>query len=194
LFLTNALKIMKTAQELRSGNVIMVGNDPLVVQKAEYNKSGRNAAVVKMKLKNLLSGTASEAVYKADDKFEVVQLERKEVTYSYFADPMYVFMDAEYNQYDIEAENMTDALKYLEDGMPCEVVFYNDKAISVELPTSVVREVTYTEPAVKGDTSGKVMKPARITTGFELQVPAFVEIGDKIEIDTRTDEYRNRVK
>jgi elongation factor P len=185
---------MKIAQELRSGNVIMVGNDPLVVQKAEYNKSGRNSAVVKMKLKNLLSGSASEAVYKADDKFEVVQLERKEVTYSYFADPMYVFMDAEYNQYDIEAENMTDALKYLEDGMPCEVVFYNDKAISVELPTSVVREVTYTEPAVKGDTSGKVMKPARITTGFELQVPAFVEIGDKIEIDTRTDEYRNRVK
>ncbi|MDR3053881.1 MAG: elongation factor P [Zoogloeaceae bacterium] len=185
---------MKTAQELRSGNVIMVGNDPLVVQKAEYNKSGRNSAVVKMKLKNLLSGSASEAVYKADDKFEVVQLERKEVSYSYFADPMYVFMDAEYNQFDIEAENMTDALKYLEDGMPCEVVFYNDKAISVELPTSVVREVTYTEPAVKGDTSGKVMKPARINTGFELPVPAFVEIGDKIEIDTRTDEYRNRVK
>ncbi|GHT93160.1 elongation factor P [Betaproteobacteria bacterium] len=185
---------MKTAQELRSGNVIMVGNDPLVVQKAEYNKSGRNSAVVKMKLKNLLSGSASEAVYKADDKFEVVQLERKEVSYSYFADPMYVFMDADYNQFDIEAENMTDALKYLVDGMPCEVVFYNDKAISVELPTSVVREVTYTEPAVKGDTSGKVMKPARISTGFELPVPAFVEIGDKIEIDTRTDEYRNRVK
>ncbi|MCX8145516.1 MAG: elongation factor P [Azovibrio sp.] len=185
---------MKTAQELRSGNVIMVGNDPLVVQKAEYNKSGRNAAVVKMKLKNLLTGAASESVYKADDKFEVVVLERKEVTYSYFADPMYVFMDAEYNQYEVEAENMTDALKYLEDGMACEVVFYNDKAISVELPNSVVREVTYTEPAVKGDTSGKVMKPAKISTGFELMVPAFVEIGDKIEIDTRTDEYRNRVK
>ena len=185
---------MKTAQELRSGNVIMVGNDPLVVQKAEYNKSGRNAAVVKMKLKNLLTGAPSEAVYKADDKFEVVTLERKEVTYSYFADPMYVFMDADYEQYEVEAENMTDALKYLEDGLQCEVVFYNGKAISVDLPTTVVREVTYTEPAVKGDTSGNVMKPAKIATGFELPVPAFVEIGDKIEIDTRTDEYRNRVK
>lgn len=185
---------MKTAQELRSGNVIMVGNDPLVVQKAEYNKSGRNAAVVKMKLKNLLTAAPSESVYKADDKFELVVLERKEVTYSYFADPMYVFMDAEYNQYEVEAENMTDALKYLEDGLACEVVFYNGKAISVELPNSVVREVTYTEPAVKGDTSGKVLKPAKIGTGFELMVPAFVEIGDKIEIDTRTDEYRNRVK
>jgi len=185
---------MKTAQELRSGNVIMVGSDALVVQKTEYSKSGRNASVVKMKLKNLLSGAASEAVYRADDKFEVVVLEKKEVTYSYFADPMYVFMDAEYNQFEVEAENMVDALKYLEDGLACEVVFYNGKAISVELPNSVVREVVYTEPAVKGDTSGKVLKPARLATGFELPVPAFIGIGDKIEIDTRTDEYKSRAK
>ena len=186
---------MKTAQELRAGNVIMVGNDPLVVQKAEYNKSGRNAAVVKLKMKNLLTGSGSEAVYKADEKFEVVVLERKEVTYSYFADPMYVFMDAEYNQYEVEADNLGDMLKYLEDGMACEVVFYEGKAISVNMPSSVVREVEYTEPAVKGDTSGKVMKPARIKpTGIEISVPAFVEIGDKIEIDTATGEYRNRVK
>ena len=123
---------MKTAQELRAGNVVMVGADPLVVQKTEYNKSGRNAAVVKIKFKNLLTGANSETVYKADDKFEQVMLDRK--------------------------------------------------------------EVTYTEPAVKGDTSGKVMKPAKISTGFELPVPLFVDIGDKIEIDTRTDEYRNRVK
>lgn len=185
---------MKTAQELRAGNVFMVGNDPLVVLKAEYNKSGRNAAVVKMKMKNLLTGAPSETVYRADDKFEVVQLERKEVSYSYFADPMYVFMDGEYNQYEIEADAMEDALHYLEDGMPCEVVFYDGKAISAELPNALVREVVYTEPAVKGDTSGKVMKPARLSTGFELPVPAFVEIGDKIEIDTRTNEYRARVK
>ena len=185
---------MKTAQELRAGNVFMVGNDAMVVLKAEYSKSGRNASVVKMKMKNLLTGAPSETVYRADDKFDVVQLDRKEVTYSYFADPMYVFMDAEFNQYEIEAEFMADALVYLEDGMPCEVVFYNGKPISVELPISLVREVVYTEPAVKGDTSGKVMKPARLATGFELPVPAFVEIGDKIEIDTRSDEYRNRVK
>ena len=185
---------MKTVQELRSGNVVMVGSDPLVVQKAEYNKSGRSSAVVKMKFKNLLTGAPSESVYKADDKFEVVVLEQKDVTFSYFADPMYVFMDADYEQYEVESDNMTDALKYLEDGLQCQVVFYNGKAISVELPNSVVREVVYTEPAVKGDTSGKVMKPAKISTGFELPVPAFVEIGDKIEIDTRTDEYKNRVK
>ena len=111
---------MKTAQELRAGNVIMIGNDPMVVVKAEYNKSGRNAAVVKTKLKNLLTGTGAEPVFKADEKFDVIVLEKKEVTYSYFADPMYVFMDAEYNQYEIEPDTMTDALKYLEDAMPCE--------------------------------------------------------------------------
>jgi elongation factor P len=185
---------MKNAQELRAGNVIMVGKDPLVVLKTEYNKSGRNAAVVKMKLKNLLTESGTEAVYKADEKFEVVQLDRKECTYSYFADPMYVFMDTEYNQYEVEADGMGDALNYLEEGMPVEVVFYDGKAISVELPTMLVREIIYTEPAVRGDTSGKVMKPAKINTGWELPVPLFCEIGDKIEIDTRTAEYRSRVR
>ena len=184
---------MKTAQELRVGNVVMIGTDPMVVQKAEYNKSGRNSAVVKMKFKNLLTTGNTESVYKADDKFEVVQLERREVTFSYFADPMYVFMDSDYNQYEVEQESLGDALNYLEDGMPCEVVFYDDKAISVDLPTTLVREITYTEPAVKGDTSsGKVLKTAKLATGMELQVPLFCAIGDKIEIDTRTGEYKSR--
>jgi len=185
---------MKTAQEVRVGNVIMVGADPMVVLKADYNKSGRNSAVVKMKLKNLLTEAPNESIYRADDKFDVVVLEKKEVTYSYFADPMYVFMDAEYNQFEVEAENMEDALHYLETGMECGVRFYEGKPISVDIPNSVVREITYTEPAVKGDTSGKVMKPAKISTGFELPVPLFCSTGDKIEIDTRTGEYRNRVK
>ena len=184
---------MKIAQELRVGNVFMIGSDPMVVQKAEYNKSGRNAAVVKMKYKNLLTEAPGESVFKADDKFEVVVLERRECTYSYFADPMYVFMDTEYNQYEGEKDSMGDSLNYLEDGMVVEVVFYNDKAISVEMPTTLVREIIYTEPAVKGDTSsGKVLKGAKINTGFELQVPLFCNIGDKIEIDTRTGEYRSR--
>ncbi|HLT99687.1 MAG TPA: elongation factor P [Burkholderiaceae bacterium] len=183
---------MKTAQELRVGNVVMVGNEPLVIQKNEYNKSGRNAAVSKLKFKNLLTGSASESVYKADEKFEVVLLDRKECTYSYYADPMYVFMDEEYNQYEVEADNMGDALNYLEEGMPVEVVFYEGRAISIELPTTVVRTIEYTEPAVKGDTSGKVLKPAKLSTGFEVSVPLFCNIGDKIEIDTRTGEYRSR--
>lgn len=187
---------MKTAQEIRAGNVIMVGTEPMIVLKAEYNKSGRNAAVVKMKMKNLLTGQAQETVYKADDKFEQVILEKKNATYSYFADPMYVFMDEEYNQYEVEKENLGEALHFMEEGMEdiCEVVFYNGKAISVELPTLIVREVAYTEPAAKGDTSGKVMKTARLNNGYELQVAAFIDIGEKIEIDSRTGEFRARAK
>ncbi|MBI5334348.1 MAG: elongation factor P [Burkholderiales bacterium] len=184
---------MKLAQEIRAGNVIMQGKDPMVVLKTEYSRGGRGAATVRMKMKNLLNGAGAEVVFKADDKMDQIVLEKKECTYSYFADPMYAFMDAEYNQFEVEAENMGDAVNYLQDGMEVEVVFYEGKAISVELPTTVVREIE-TEPAVKGDTSGKVMKPARIVgTGFEIQVPLFVESGDKIEIDTRTHEYKKRV-
>ncbi len=184
---------MKFAQEIRPGNVIMLGNDPMVVQKADFSKSGRNASVVKMKMRNLLTGTPSESVYRADEKFDLVLLERKEVTYSYYADPMYVFVDGEFNQFEIEKENMGEALNYLEDGMHCEVVLYQERAISVELPQSVEREIQYTEPAVRGDTSGKVLKPAKLRTDFTVQVPLFCATGDKIEIDTRTGEYRRRV-
>jgi elongation factor P len=185
---------MKIAQEIRAGNVIMVGKDPMVVLKAEFSKSGRNASVVKMKLKNLLSNGGTETVYRADEKFDVVQLERKEVTYSYFSEPSYVFMDAEFNQFEVDKENMGDALNYLEDGMACEVTLYEGRPISVEIPQTLVREIIYTEPAVRGDTSGKVLKPAKLSTGFEIPVPLFCATGDKIEIDTRTGEYRSRTK
>ncbi len=184
---------MKIAQEIRAGNVIMHGKDPMIVLRTEYARGGRGAATVRMKLKGLLGNIGTEVVFKADDKMDQVILDHKECTYSYFADPMYVFMDADFNQYEVEAENMGDALNYLEDGMAVEVVFYDDKAISVELPTSVERQITWTEPAVKGDTSGKVLKPAKIATGFEIPVPLFVSQGDRIEIDTRTGEYRKRV-
>jgi elongation factor P len=184
---------MKTAQEIRAGNVIMQGKDPMVVLKTEYSRGGRNSATVRMKLKSLLNNSGTEVVFKADDKMDPIVLEKKECTYSYFADPMYSFMDAEYNPVEIESENMGDAVQYLEDGMPVEVTFYDGKAISVELPTTVVREIAETEPAVKGDTSGKVLKSARLATGMEIPVPLFVAQGDKIEIDTRTHEYKKRV-
>ncbi|SNS71785.1 elongation factor P [Noviherbaspirillum humi] len=172
----------------------MVDGKPFIVLRSDVNGSSRTGFTYKWKMKNLLTGAPLENVFRGDDKFDVVVLEKKPVTFSYFADPLYVFMDEEYNQYEIEKENLGDALNYLEDGMACEAVFYDGKAISVELPTTIVREVTYTEPAVKGDTSGKVLKPAKLSTGFEIPVPLFVDIGDKIEIDTRTGEYRSRSK
>jgi elongation factor P len=185
---------MKPAKEIRVGNIIMVDAKPFIVLRSDVNGSSRTGFTYKWKMKNLLTNAPLENVFRGDDKFDVVVLDKKPVTYSYFADPLYVFMDEEYNQYEIEEENLGDAINYLKDGMECEAVFYDGKAISVELPNSVTREIIYTEPAVKGDTSGKVMKPAKLSTGFELPVPLFVDIGDKIEIDTRTDEYKARVK
>lgn len=188
---------MKEAQAFREGNVIKLNGEALVILKLDYNKSGtgrRCTPVVKMKFKNLLNNNVSEQVFKPDDKLELIILDRKDCQFSYFADPMYVFMDEEFNQYEIEKDNLGPLIKYIEDGMPeaCEVTFYDGKPISVELPNTIVREVAYTEPAARGDTSGKVTKTARLNSGHELQVAAFIEIGDKIEIDTRTNEFKKR--
>jgi elongation factor P len=147
-----------------------------------------------LKLKHVLLDSGTEQTFKGEDKMEVIVLERLDCTYSYFSDPMYVFMDADYNQYDVEADNLGDAAAYIIDGMEetCQVTFYEGKAISVELPTHIVREVIYTEPSARGDTSGKVMKPATITGGGTVTVADFVKVGDKIEIDTRTGEFKKR--
>lgn len=187
---------MKTAQEFRSGQVMDINGQPWVVLKAEFNKSGRNASVMKMKLKNLLTGSSQESVFKADDKFDAIILERRQVTYSYFADPLYVFMDEEYNPVEVEKENLGDAVHFITDGMTeqCEATFYDGKAISIEMPVTIVRTVAYTEPSARGDTSGKVMKLAKLENGFELQVADFIKIGEAIEIDSRTGEFKCRAK
>lgn len=180
---------MKTAQELRVGNVVMINNTPMVILKSEYSKGGRGASTVKLKMKNLLSNGGTETVYRADDRFEDIILDKKEVSYSYFGDPLYVWMDDEYNQYEVEAEVMEDVLKYLEDGMKAEVVLYNGRPISIELPTILVREVVYTEPAVKGEyfrqsheTCQTGYRPHRSCSGFRQH-----RRQDRNR--TRTDEY-----
>lgn len=190
---------MKPAKEIRVGNIIMVDSKPMIVLRSDVNGSSRTGFTYKWKMKNLLTDTPMENVFRGDDKFDVVVLDKKPVTYSYFADPLFVFMDADYNQYEIEQENLGEALHYLKDGMECEAVFYNEKAISVELPTTIARKVAYSEPAVKGNTSGNVLKEAKIENAIEehqhsVQVPLFVSTDDVIEIDTRTNEYKRVVR
>lgn len=187
---------MKTAQEMKPGSVALIDGQPWLVQKAEYTKSGRNSAIVKMKLKNLISGSGTETVYKFDDKMEAAFLERLDVTYSYSADNKYVFMDEEYNQYELDAEDLESVLPFIVDGMDdvCLAVFFDGKVISVDLPTTIVRQLTYTEGSARGDTSGKVMKMAKLSNGSEVKVPDFCNIDDWIEIDTRTGEYKSRAK
>ncbi|PWF54651.1 elongation factor P [Massilia glaciei] len=190
---------MKPAKEIRVGNIIMVDSKPMIVLRSDVNGSSRTGFTYKWKMKNLLTDSPAENVFRGDDKFDVIVLDKKPVTYSYFADPLFVFMDADYNQFEIEEENLGEALHYLKDGMECEAVFYNDKAISVELPTTIARKVAYSEPAVKGNTSGNVLKEAKIENAIEahchtVQVPLFVSTDDVIEIDTRTNEYKRVVR
>lgn len=188
---------VKIAGELVVGNVIIVEGNPVVVLKAEYNKSGRNAAVIKVRAKNLMTNRISEVIYKADDKLEGVMLEKKPCTYSYYAPPKHVFVDAEFNEHEIDSDMIADLEKFIVSDMTdvCEVTFYEGRPISMVLPRTIVREVAYTEPAARGDTSGKITKPATLKeTKHELQVSAFVEIGDLIEIDTETGEFKRRCK
>lgn len=187
---------MKTAQEIRPGQVIMIDGSPWKVQKNDFHRAGRGSAVNKMKLKNLLNGVQTETAFKSDDKLEQIVLEQKEVTYSYFADPMYVFVDSDYEQIEIEKEDLENVIDFIEDGMEdvCQAVFYDGKVISIDLPKTIVRQIAYTEPAARGDTTGKVMKTARLNSGYELKVSEFCEIGDFIEIDTIACEYKSRVK
>ena len=185
---------MKIAQELRAGSTIKIGTEPFVILKAEYNKSGRSSAVVKFKMKNLISANISDAIYKADDKMDDIRLEKVKATYSYNDGDFYVFTDPEWNQIELKEEDLGDSLYYLQEEMELDIIYYESTPVAVELPTFVEREIIYTEPGLRGDTSGKVMKPAKISTGFEIHVPIFVEQNEWIKIDTRTHEYAERIK
>ncbi len=184
---------MKEAQDLRSGNTVKIGNDLFIILKAIYNKGARGASSVKMKMKNLSTGSVSETVYRANDKFEDVILERKSMQFLYENNGFYTFMDSEtYEQMDLNKDDLGDALNYLKEQMVIDIIVYGEKPVGVELPAQVDCEIIYTEPAVKGDTSGKVLKTAKIETGFEVEVPLYCVIGDKIRINTATNEFVSR--
>ena len=177
----------------------MVDSKPMIVLRSDVNGSSRTGFTYKWKMKNLLTNTPMENVFRGDDKFDVVVLDKKPVTYSYFADPLFVFMDTEYNQYEIEEENLGDALHYLKDGIECEAILYDGKAISVELPTTIARQFVYSEPAVKGNNSGNVLKEAKIENAIDahrhiVQVPLFVAQDDVIELDHLTNDYKRVVR
>ena len=184
---------MKEAQDLRSGNTVKIGNDLFIILKAIYNKGARNASSVKMKMKNLSTGSVSETVYRATDKFEQIILERKQMQFLYETNGFYTFMDQEtFEQMDLNKDDLGDAFNYLKEEIVIDVIVHGTKAVGVELPPQVDATITYTEPAVKGDTSGKVLKAATIDTGYEVMVPLYCVIGDKIRINTQTNEFVSR--
>lgn len=186
---------MKLANEVQSGNIVKIGKDLWLILKAEYYRAARREATIQMKLKNIETGNVTTSVYKLDDKFDNVQLDKKPMQFLYQSNGVYFFMDqGDFEQYDFKKEDLGSSVFFLKDEEVVDMMFYEGRMINVELPASSDLEITYTENAARGDTSGKVMKSATLETGLEVVVPQFCNIGDVVSVDTTTLEYKERVK
>lgn len=184
---------MKEASDFRAGNIFKVGEELLLVTKAEYNKGARSASTMKLKTKNLNTGSVSETVYRATDKLEDIRLDRRKMQFSYRNGDAFVFMDEEtYEQLELTEEYLGDNALYLKEEEVIDILLYNEKPVTIELPQQVELKIEYTEPAVQGNTGGKVLKEAKMETGLMTNVPLFCHIGDVVKIDTRNGEYVGR--
>lgn len=173
---------------------IELDNELWTVLEWQHNKTGRGGAITRLKLRNLRSGANVERTFPASEKFRRVFLDHSKAQYLYEEDGLYYFMDSEtFEQFALGPELLGDAPNYLKDGMEVEVSRYQDQPISVELPVTVDLEVTQTDPGFKGDTATGGSKPAILETGMKVNVPLFVNIGDRIRVDTRSGEYLERV-
>lgn len=184
---------MITAGEFRNG--ITFEEDGNVIQVVEFQhvKPGKGAAFVRTKVRNVITGSVVEKSYNPTAKFPSAFVERKDMEYTYSDGDLYYFMDNEtYEQVPINSSVLDDNFKFVKENMVCKVLSYKGKVFGVEPPTFVELEVTDTDPGFKGDTATNATKPATIETGAEIRVPLFIEIGDKIRIDTRTGEYMER--
>lgn len=181
-------------QELRKGTTFTEDNELWRVLDYEHIKSGRGNATIRVKVRNVRSGGTMEKTYPSGSRVQDVRLDHAEVQYLYHEGNLYTFMDSEtYEQPILSAEMLGDSVNFLVDGMTLELESYEGKPISAQLPTTVDLEVTQTDPGFAGNTATNATKPAIVSTGYQVQVPLFVNIGDKIRIDTRTGVYLTRV-
>ena len=186
---------MYTASDLRKGLKVQIDGNPYIIIDFEFSKPGKGQALYRCKMRNMITGNQLVQTYRSVDKFEKADLEERKMQYLYNQDDEYHFMDTDnYEQLFITREHLGDNVNFLVDNMEVEVLFFNGKAIDVSLPIFVNLVVTQADPWAKGDTSGTDTKPVTVQTGYVLQVPPFVEEGDKIQIDTRTGAYVTRVK
>jgi len=185
---------MITASDFRNGVTIEVDGKVCQVIEFQHVKPGKGAAFVRTKLKDVINGGVVETSYRPTEKFPQARIDRKDMQYLYADGDMYNFMDTEtYEQIALDEGTVGDALKFVKENEICKVCSYNGKVFSVEPPMFVELEITETEPGFKGDTATGASKPATVETGATINVPLFVEIGEKIKIDTRTGEYLSRV-
>lgn len=181
--------------DFKNGVSIIQDGEIFTIVWFQHHKPGKGGAVMRTKLKNLRTGGVIDRTFNAGEKFEQAILERYPMQYLYKQDDEYVLMHPEtYDQISVNSATFGDTLKYLRDGMEVNVVEYNGKILGAEVPFFVELEVADTDPGVKGDTASGGSKPATLETGAVINVPFFVNIGDKVKVDTRTDSYLERVK
>jgi elongation factor P len=181
--------------EFKKGLKVQIDGDPYLMIECNFVKPGKGNALYKCKLRNLIRNTTLERTYKGGDSLESADVTEIDAQYLYRQGDNFVFMDNEsFEQYELTKEQVDDGWKYLKEGMVCSMVLFNERPISVTPPNQVVLKVEYCEPAVRGNTATNLTKPAKLETGGEIIVPAFVNIGDMIKVDTRTAEYLERVR
>ena len=184
---------MYSTTDFRKGLKIEIDGTPFEIIEFQHFKPGKGGAMVRTKLRNILNGRVLDNTFRSGEKVERPNLESRDMQFLYHEGEQLVFMDmTTYDQMHMDAEATDGKANYLKDGQECRVLLYNEKPLDIEIPASLVLEVTETEPGAKGDTVSNVTKPATLETGVVMQVPIFVNLGDRVKVDTRTNGYLGR--
>ena len=185
---------MYSTTDFRKGLKIEIDGTPFEIIEFQHFKPGKGGAMVRTKLRNILNGRVLDNTFRSGEKVERPNLESRDMQFLYHEGEQLVFMDmTTYDQMHMDAEATDGKANYLKDGQECRVLLYNEKPLDIEIPASLVLEVTETEPGAKGDTVSNVTKPATLETGAEVKVPMFVNVGDVLQIDTRDGRFVKRV-
>jgi elongation factor P len=185
---------MASTADIKNGVVLSIDGQLWSVVEFQHVKPGKGGAFVRTKLKNVVSGKVVDRTYNAGAKIEIENVDRRDFTYLYNDGDSFVFMDvADYDQLSVSAATVGDAANFLLENQQVQIALNNGNPLYVELPASVVLEITYTEPGLQGDRSSAGTKAATVETGYEIQVPLFLETGTKVKVDTRTGDYLGRV-
>ena len=185
---------MATTNDLKNGLVMKIDDQLWQVVEFQHVKPGKGSAFVRTKIKNVLSGKIVDKTFNAGLKIETATVDRRDMEYLYNDGTDYVFMDVKtYDQVSVSPEVVGDAEHFMLENQQVILAFYEEKVLFIELPASVVLEITFTEPGLQGDRSNAGTKPATVETGYDIQVPLFLNIGDKVKVDTRSGEYISRV-
>ena len=185
---------MASTADIKNGVVLNIDGQLWSVVEFQHVKPGKGGAFVRTKLKNVLTGKVVDRTFNAGAKVEIESVDRRDFTYLYNDGDSFVFMDVEnYDQLSVGAATVGDAANFLLENQQVQIALNNENPLYVELPASVVLEITYPEPGLQGDRSSAGTKPATVETGYEIQVPLFVEQGTKVKVDTRTGDYLGRV-